>query len=230
MTNPKLDAGVVTAETMDHGIGFVDLAGFTALTEAHGDEQAADLAQNFVAMAREECSLEDRVVKSIGDAVLLHSPSAAAGLEVTARVMRRCSAEPDFPLARGGVHAGPIVQRQGDVFGATVNLAARIASQAHGGQLLVSKAVRDRVDGAAFSLIDLGEFEFRNITGAVHLFEVALGLDAGHAGIDPVCRMRVERDRAGGRLRYEGTDYWLCSLACVASFAADPASYINPIR
>ncbi len=226
MTYPEPDADV--AETMDHGIGFVDLAGFTALTEAHGDNLAADLVERFVAMAREECSPEDRVVKSIGDAVLLHSESAVAGLELAARVMRRCAAEPGFPLARGGVHAGPIVERQGDVFGATVNVAARIASQAHGGQLLLSEAVRERLDGAAVSMTDLGEFDLRNVTGALHLFEFALGLDAGHAGVDPVCRMRVERERAGGRLRYEGTDYWLCSLACAASFAANPAAYVSP--
>lgn len=217
----------MTTETTDAGIGFVDLAGFTALTEAHGDDQAADLVGRFVAIAREECRPVDRVVKSIGDAVLLHSRSAVAGVELAARVMRRCASEPQFPLARGGVHAGPIVERDGDVFGATVNVAARIASRAHGGQLLMSQAIRDVLTGSTVPLVDLGEFEFRNVAAPVHLFELPLGLDGGHAGIDPVCRMRVEREHAGGRLRYNGTDYWLCSLDCAAQFAMNPTAFVD---
>jgi adenylate cyclase len=211
---------------MEPAISFVDLAGFTALTEAHGDDDAADLVEHFVAMAQAECSGEDRVVKSIGDAVLLYSASARTGVELAGRVMRSCAAEGDFPLARAGVHAGSVVERSGDVFGATVNLAARIASQAHGGQLLVSQVVRDQLADPALSWVDLGEFELRNVTAAVHLFELSLGLDVGGVGIDPVCRMQVRRDRAGGRLRYQGTDYWLCSLVCAARFAADPATYV----
>lgn len=213
--------------TMDPGISFVDLAGFTALTEAHGDDHAADLIERFVEIAHGEQSTGDRVVKSIGDAVLLRSPSGRASVELTVRVMRRCAREPEFPLARGGVHAGPIVERASDVFGATVNLAARIASCAHGGQLLVSATVRGQLVDPALTVVDLGEFEFRNVTAPLHLFEVPLGLDGGCGGIDPVCRMRVERDRAGGSLRYEGTDYWLCSLTCAALFATNPGAYVS---
>lgn len=208
-------------------MAFVDLAGFTALTEAHGDDEAADLVERFVTMAREECGPGDRVVKSIGDAVLLLAASGPAGAALAERVMRRCSAEPGFPLVRGGVHSGPIVERNGDVFGTTVNLAARIASQAYGGQLLVSRQVRGHLADEFAALVDLGEFELRNLTEPVHLYEIQLGLDHGHAGVDPVCRMRVERDHAGGRLRYAGTDYWLCSLACAARFAANPAAFVG---
>lgn len=212
---------------MNPGIAFVDLAGFTALTEAHGDKQAADLIEHFVEIARNEGADDDRLVKSIGDAVLLQSPSASASVGYIARVMRRCATEPEFPFARGGIHSGPVVQRSGDVFGATVNLAARIASQAHGGQLLVSRVVRDELDDPTLEVLDLGEFKLHNVTDPVQLFEIPLGIDAGCAGIDPVCRMRVERSRAGGRLRFEGTDYWLCSLACAALFAANPAAYTD---
>lgn len=219
-------AYVLDWPSMEPGISFIDLAGFTALTEAHGDEEAADLVERFVAMARAECAGEDRVVKSIGDAVLLHSASALTGVQLADRVMRSCAAEADFPMARAGVHAGSVVERYGDVFGATVNLAARIAAQAHGGQLLVSQVVRNQLGDPALSWVDLGDFELRNVTDVVHLFELSLGLDVGCIGIDPVCRMQVRRDRAGGRLRYEGTDYWLCSLECAARFAANPATYV----
>lgn len=208
------------------GIGFVDLAGFTALTEAHGDTEAADLVERFVAMAEAEAAEDDRVVKSIGDAVLLQSPFGQRALEFTIRLMRRCGTEPGFPLSRAGVHSGPVVVRGGDVFGSTVNVAARIAGQARGGQLLLSDDVRSEVpDG--MEVVDLGEFDFRNVTGPVHLYEHRLGLDHGCAGIDPVCRMRVERDRAAGRLRQRGKDYWFCSLACAERFASDPGAFTS---
>ena len=213
---------------MDAGTGFVDLAGFTALTEAHGDTEAADLIERFVAMAETAAAEGDQIVKSIGDAVLLQSPSGHRTLEFATRLMRRCAAEPGFPLARGGVHSGPVVVRGGDVFGSTVNVAARIAGQAHGGQLLLSEAVRAECPAEDdLDVIDLGEFDLRNVTGSVHLYEVRIGLDHGCAGIDPVCRMQVERDRAAGRLRHDGRDYWLCSLTCAERFASDPDAFTS---
>ena len=112
------------------------------------------------------------------------------------------------------------------MFGSTVNVAARIAGQAHGGQLLLSDEVHAEVpDG--MEVVDLGEFDFRNVTGPVHLYELRLGLDHACAGSDPVCRMRVERDRAAGRLRHGGQDYWFCSLACAERFASTPDAFIT---
>lgn len=102
--------------------------------------------------------------------------------------MRRCAAEPDFPLSCGGVHTGPVLERGSDVFGAAVDLTARIASQAHGGQLLVSDTVREQLDDQDLPVVDLGAFEFRNVTAPVHLFEPSLGLDGGCGGIDPMCK------------------------------------------
>lgn len=212
---------------MDAGIAFVDLAGFTALTEAHGDNEAADLAERFVTMAEAELGDDDRLVKSIGDAVLLQSSSGKRVLEFATRLMRRCDSEPTFPLTRAGVHCGPIVARGEDVFGSTVNVAARIAAQAHGGQLLLSREVRAEVGDDGAEVVDLGEFHLRNITGVVRLYEVRLGLDHGFAGIDPVCHMRVEREPAAGRLRHRGQDYWFCSLACAQRFASDPDDFAS---
>lgn len=210
---------------MATGIGFVDLAGFTALTEAHGDHEAADMAERLTAMAQEEAASGDRLVKSIGDAVLLQSPSGKQVMEFVTRLMRRCGDEPSFPLARGGSHCGPIVSRGSDVFGSTVNVAARIAAQAHGGQLLISHDVRSEITDDDTAVVDLGEFKLRNVADVIHLYEVPLGLEGWLAGVDPVCRMRVERERAAGRLRHRGNDYWFCSLTCAERFASHPETF-----
>ncbi len=215
---------------MDPAITFIDLAGFTALTEAHGDEHAADLIERFVSMSEERASERDRVVKSIGDAVLLRSDSATDAVRLASELMHGCADEPDFPLLRGGIHTGTVIERNGDVFGGVVNLAARIAAQAHGGQLLVSDTTYAAIADPKPEVVDLGSFSLRNVTDPIRLFELTLGLDHGLAGVDPVCRMRVERDHAGGRLRHDGIDYWLCSLDCAAKFAANPEAYIDHIE
>lgn len=102
--------------------------------------------------------------------------------------MRRCATEPYLPLACGGVHTGPVLERGSDVFGAAADLAARIASHAHGGQLLVSDTVREQLDDQDLSVVDLGAFECGNVTAPVQLFEPSLGLDGGCGGIDPMCK------------------------------------------
>ena len=68
----------VGAEKVERTFSFVDLAGFTALTEAHGDLDAADLLGRFIGLARASLSAGDELVKSIGDAVMLASPGPAA--------------------------------------------------------------------------------------------------------------------------------------------------------
>lgn len=178
-------------------------------------------------MAETECASGDRLVKSIGDAVLLQSPSGKRVLEFATRLMRRCGSESNFPLARAGVHCGPVVARGGDVFGSTVNVAARIAAQAHGGQLLISQEVRSELTDHDTEVVDLGEFQLRNVTDPVRLYEIQLGLEEGLAGVDPVCRMRVEREQAAGRLRHRRHDYWFCSLTCAERFALDPEAFVS---
>lgn len=62
-------------------VAFVDLAGFTAMTDTHGDEEAATLAERFAALARLSLGPGERLVKTIGDAVMLDAPNPAAGVE-----------------------------------------------------------------------------------------------------------------------------------------------------
>ena len=128
------------------------------------------------------------------------------------------------PPARG-VHQGPAVERGGDFIGATVNLAARITEQAHGGQTLGTGPIAVAARAARVDVVDLGSFVLRHISEPVELFDVRLGPPVAGGTIDPVCRMWVERERAAGRLRYRGDDYWFCSLACAEKFSATPDRY-----
>lgn len=112
---------------------FADLSGFTALTEAHGDEQAADLVGGFCAAVRRLLAEHQaHEVKAIGDALMLRAGDAAAAIRLGLRIVHDVGAQHGFPLVRVGMHTGLAVERDGDWFGTTVNLAARVSAAASG--------------------------------------------------------------------------------------------------
>ncbi len=202
--------------------GFVDLAGFTALTEAHGDSEAVALLDRFEAITTEALGTGDRLVKTIGDAVMVAFPDPAAAIMALGKLFAVATAEPGLPVLRAGLHHGSAIERSGDYLGASVNLAARVTGQAHGGQVLATLEVGDVARRSGVTVVDLGTFELRNIAQPVELFELEVCPAAAGTAIDPVCRMQVARADAAGRLRHRNRDYWFCSLRCVAAFAADP--------
>lgn len=204
----------------------VDLAGFTALTEAHGDEDAADLAVRFAGLAAARLGSGDRLVKEIGDAVLLASRTNEGAFELVRGLMEDCSHLPDFPVARAGLHRGPAVERNGDLFGAAVNLTARVAGQAAGGQVLATAVVADAARATGVPSTSVGTFDLRNVAQAQELFDLALCPQVAVAEIDPVCRMRVTRDTAAGTIRQAGREYRFCSLECLTTFAQDPSRHL----
>ena len=214
------------AETVERTISVVDLAGFTALTEAHGDLDAVDLLDRFISLARESLSAGDELVKSIGDAVMLASPGPGAAVACLAGLWERCSETSGFLLARAGAHHGPAISRDGDYLGATVNLAARVAGHAGGGQVLVTSGVALAARASEFEVAELGPHRLRNVAESVELFEVCFGTCEPSDAIDPVCRMRVEPELAAGSLCHEGQRFGFCSMPCVAAFAADPSRYL----
>jgi adenylate cyclase len=201
---------------------FVDLEGFTALTEAQGDDDAADVATRFAALTRAALAPGDRLVKTIGDAVLVTAPSADAGVALVERLMTDAAQEPGIPALRAGLHHGGAVMRDGDVFGAAVNLAARVAAEANAGEVLGTESIAIAARDRGIPVAEIGPVSLKNVRGAVSLFSIALVLGATETPIDPVCHARIDRRGATGHLHYRGTDYWFCSLACAAAFASNP--------
>lgn len=205
--------------------GFVDLAGFTALTEAHGDTDALALVERFEAKVVTSLSAEDQLVKTIGDAVMLRFPTATSAVTATAAIFDQCMSEPGFPVPRAGLHHGSAIVRGDDWYGATVNLAARVTGQARGGQLLGTSHVADAARRSGHIVTALGAFRLRNVAVPTELYDLHVGQPVAGTVIDPVCRMQVPIAAAAGTLRHEGVDRWFCSLTCAAAFAAAPAHY-----
>ena len=112
------------SEHREHTFLFADLAGFTALTEAHGDEEAADLAAKFFAGVREllpEYGAEE--VKTIGDAVMVRCDRADEAVGLGIRIVEEIGEKSGFPIDRVGMNTGHATKRSGDWFGAAVNIA-----------------------------------------------------------------------------------------------------------
>lgn len=156
---------------------FADLTGFTQLTEEAGDEVAAETALSLAQLASEVAAARGgAVVKLLGDGVYLHfdNPEDAvhAALDIVAGTEPR-----GLPPAHVGVSAGPMLYDEGDYFGRTVNLAARLANRASGGQVYVSEAVAEAVSMApgagGISFREVGTVELKGIATAVRILEVS---------------------------------------------------------
>lgn len=219
------DAPQLVASSAALTVAFIDLAGFTALTDTHGDDHAADLAGRFAQLAHATLERGERLVKTIGDAIMLTAPTPVAGVTLVGRVCASTDAEPAFPVVRAGLHHGPVVERDGDLFGATVNLASRVTAQAGGGQVLATAVVAEAAARAGYETRPLGPVSLRNLTDPVDLYELAPCPRPHQRAVDPVCRMAVDRARAPARLSHGGHDHWFCSLDCAAAFATDPDRY-----
>lgn len=203
----------------------LDIAGFTALTEAHGDDQAADLAVGFATLIADLLTPADQVVKTIGDAVLVASQNSSASLRLLRNVLCATYEEQSFPVVRVGVHHGPAVRRAGDFFGGAVNLSARVAAEAAGGQVLATGRVATAARDGGRAIRPLGPRRLKNVADPVELWEVDLHVFPAERSIDPVCRMLVEHSRCAGQLVHRDTQYWFCSLTCAGMFAASPDRY-----
>lgn len=201
---------------MERTFCFVDLAGFSALTETHGDEAAANLVDNFTALVDGVLKDDGVRVATIGDAVFLVSPDPASALRLLERLWRRADEEPDFPALRAGVHHGEAARREHQYYGMAVNIAARVAAQASGGQVLVTAAIAPVAREHGLAVRSLGPVTLKNLRGALELFAVQLMQSADV--IDPVCRMRVSPQRAAAHLELDGVEHWFCSRDCLQRF------------
>jgi len=207
---------------------FADIAGFTALTEAHGDQQAVALVDAFCAAVDVELPAGGTRVKSIGDAVMLRVSDPGDAILLGLRMTRDVLRENGMFGVRVGLHHGTAVEREGDYFGATVNLAARVSSLAAGGEVLMTGQTAVLVpdlDGVVFE--SRGKHDLRNVAEPVEIFAALRASDVGadELPIDPVCQMAVDPDRAAGRLTHEGTVYYFCSLPCAGHFASYPERF-----
>ena len=152
-------------------ICFVDLTGYTRLTEERGDEAAAQVARQLVALVNDISRRRGgRPVRWLGDGGMFYfrEPGTAvvAGLDLVER-----GPAVDLPPAHVGIHTGPVISQDGDVYGRTVNLAARIASYAHAGQVVVSQETVQCSDDPQVWFDPLGAVELKGVAHPLPLYQ-----------------------------------------------------------
>jgi class 3 adenylate cyclase len=122
---------------------FLDITGYTRLTQERGDDVAADLATTVARLAqRTSVKHGGEPVKWLGDGVMFFFQVPGPGVRAALEMVEGLAAD-GLPPAHVGLHAGPVLYQEGDYYGQTVNLTARIADYARAGELLVTRAVVD---------------------------------------------------------------------------------------
>jgi class 3 adenylate cyclase len=150
-------------------MAFLDISGYTRLTEEHGDEAAADVAARLATLVRRSSQEHGgQPVKWLGDGVMFYFPDPGPGV-LAALDMVEGAAAHSLPPARVGIHAGPVVFQEGDYFGRTVNIAARIAEYARPGEVVVSREVVDAIDGSPATFTPIGPVELKGVSGSLRL-------------------------------------------------------------
>jgi YHS domain-containing protein len=155
---------------------------------------------------------------------MLRTEQASRAVELALRIASDVGEQHGSPAVRVGINTGAAIERGGDWFGGTVNVAARVAGAAAGGQVLLTESTREaagRLD--SIELLPRGRRTLRNVSEPVLLYEaVAGGATTGEGlPVDPVCRMAVDPIHSVGSLRYRGAVFSFCSFECADSFARD---------
>lgn len=203
-----------------------DLAGFTALTEAHGNLHAADVVARYQELVRAALEPGVRFLERVGDEVVLVAEAAAPAVRTAVRLREAVEREPLFPMVRIGLHAGRVVERDGEYVGAALNVAARVTAHARPGQILATETVAAAARALPeITLCRLGDVKFKNVAGPLPVFELVCRPEETPAAIDPVCRMRVDPETAPARIVSGGAPRYFCSLECARAFLEKPEGY-----
>ena len=168
----SIGPGSAAGSSRSPAICFLDITGYTRLTEERGDQAAADLAARLTPLVQRSAERHGgKVVKWLGDGVMFHFREPA-GAVVAAFEMGEAVSAAGLPPAHVGLDTGPVVFQGGDYFGRTVNVAARIAEQAKPGQILVTPEVVDRVRPGDVAFESAGAFVLKGVSRPVLLHAV----------------------------------------------------------
>jgi adenylate cyclase len=162
----ELQAGGQDAGRMRVAIAFADLAGYTRLTEEAGELHALDVVERFTDAVVTTLPDDARVIKSIGDGVMIVGSDPAALASWAVDFQRRRT---ELPLPRLAVHDGYVLYRDGDYYGREVNLAARVVARAAAGEVLVTRAIVE-AGSSELEFERIGEVRLKGFRGPTEIF------------------------------------------------------------
>ena len=157
-------------------IMFTDIVGFTEFTALRGDDEAIELLSLQEGIVTEELGDESRIVKQLGDGLMIWFADSCAAIETGLRLQERfeeAAWDRDMPLwVRIGLHSGQQSRRGDDLIGHDVNVAARIVNLADSGEVLASEATVRSADGGVpdVEFKRLGPVVMKGIPNPINLF------------------------------------------------------------
>jgi adenylate cyclase len=162
----ELDGDALDLGRLRVAVAFADLAGYTRLTEEEGELEAVDTVERFVEAVELTLPDDARVIKTIGDEVMIVGSDPAA-LTDWAVGFQQLFATPVRP--RIGIHYGNALYRDGDYYGRDVNIASRVAARSAGGEVLVTRPVVER-EGSHLEFERIAEVRLKGFTESTEIF------------------------------------------------------------
>ena len=161
-----LEGEIADLGRMHVAIAFADLTGYTRMTEEEGELEAVDAVERFVEAVETSLPDDARVIKTIGDEVMVVGNDTAA---LTEWAVAFQATRTERPQPRIGVHAGNALYRDGDYYGRDVNIASRVSARSAGGEVLVTRPI---VDAAGPGLVfeRIGEIKLKGFTQPTEIF------------------------------------------------------------
>jgi adenylate cyclase len=167
ISNMEADLEKAALGQLRVAIAFADLVGFVRFTEEVGEVEALDLIERFVETVEDTLPGDARVVKNIGDGVMIVGNDPAA-LTDWAIGFQKGFARRSRP--RIGIHYGLTIYRDGDYYGQSVNLASRIVARAHAGEVLVTQPVADGGSTLGVKFEPIGDVELKGFSDPMSLY------------------------------------------------------------
>jgi len=158
---------------MNTTIAFVDIASFTALVEAVGDDAAARVLDRIDVIVRSLLVNHDgKVVKHVGDGFMLSFRDPAAAVRFAVAAQAELARDVELPAIRVGINSGPVLYRTGEYLGGAVNVAARVVSAAMAGQILMTEPVAKIASNEGIPVEEVGVRMMRGVDDPLALYRV----------------------------------------------------------
>jgi class 3 adenylate cyclase len=187
-----------------------------------GDTTATTILNRFSTLVRNTAHRYDgTVVKQIGDGFLTVFLDAPSAVRAVADLHRHLCDEPQFPAMHAGIHYGPVLYREGDYFGETVNIAARLLAHADRHEIVLTATARRRageLDEIAFH--PLGMHDIKGFDEPFELYRAENAEPTPSARqTDPVCGMQLRDDEIAARMTVGDEEHVFCSTRCLQIYA-----------
>ncbi len=202
-----------------------DLTGYTAMTEAHGGASAAQVVRKYIELVDSALVGSCRLFQTIGDQVVILSDSASDMLSTARRLNKLTGDEHHFLSIHAGLHYGPVFIEGNNLFGSTINVAARIMNIAQRGEIVCSQTFIAQLSGQATAK-SIGRYKLKNITDECELFLLNEPV-VDHLVIDPVCHMQIDASKSNLFADHNLVTYHFCSAHCLDRFKAAPSRFIT---